>query len=189
MHWLVCSFVYSLIKDPLTNFFTSNTFFSPLSWSWRRSGLHLNWQNLKISFSPLLLTSSAIFLPILAASAWLVITLWISLPGPDPGLLNILLKKKKRQNYTSSSQLLTWTPPYKCQTFSSHFQLTLTLCHPCWSRSGRTPYLRFPQSCPHPPSSRWWSACGSCRSGTRSPWSKDSETVSTLTPTSQTSRL
>ena len=37
--------------------------------------------------------------------------------------------------------------------------------------------------------STWWSTCGSCRSGTRSPLSKGSGTVSTLTPTSQISRL
>ena len=34
-------------------------------------------------------------------------------------------------------------------------KLTPTLCRPCLSRSGRTPYPRSPQSCPRPPSSHW----------------------------------
>ena len=51
-------------------------------------------------------TSSAIFLPIFAASAWLVITRWMSLPGPDPGLL------RTKRNILNMFTLLTisWIP-------------------------------------------------------------------------------
>ena len=82
-------------------------------------------------------------------------TRWMSLPGPEPGLLTNSFNARTWDGFSLRNTKPRPRKP-KCWPISQkHLKLTLILCHPYWSHSGRTPYRRSPQSCRRPPFSRW----------------------------------